>query len=340
MIDDDHERKLMKAILPHRYSVGKERLLLTAETTAAKAVHMIANAVRDVCLMEVDLFVLKRRPNGMHRIQANREGLNLLRAATQQLSLVEELLPCNVFNPYVELLRAQLKLRQQIGDLPARVGALVADEAEKAFDWLDGFVKDLRAAAHSEAFQRELDNRRRQVQKNHLNGTRYIDKCFMKRSKLLIIRIDLILGGEQPESRGITDTVDLKQARKEFAKWVRYLRAAYPVIGYLHELEYGLLSGYHFHVLLLLDGHLKRGDVRIAQELGQHWDTVITEGRGRHWNCNAKAFDYERPALGMILRKDALKRKVLIEKVLDYLTRKRFWMRLEGVKKTFGKGQL
>ncbi|RYH30644.1 MAG: inovirus Gp2 family protein, partial [Alcaligenaceae bacterium] len=269
----------------------------------------------------------------------NREGVNLLRAVTQQLSLIEELLPCNAFNPYVELLRAQLKVRPHIRDLPVRIGALVADEAEEVFGSLDSFVKDLRVAAHSKAFQREIANRRRQMQKNHLKGTRYIEKCFKKRSRLLVIRIDLVVGGEHSESRGITHTVDLKQARTEFAKWLRYTRATYPRVGHLHELEYGLLSGYHFHVLLLLDGHLECADVRIAQKLGQHWDTVITEGRGRHWNCNARAFAYERPALGMIKRQDSLKRIVLIEKVLDYLTRKRFWMRLEGIRKTFGTGQ-
>lgn len=149
-----------------------------------------------------------------------------------------------------------------------------------------------------------------------------------------------MVGGESPENRGITQTVDLRQARTEFAKFIRCMRATYPQVGYLRELEYGLLSGYHFHVLIFIDGHLKRNDVRIAQELGEHWKNVITEGRGRYWNCNAWPQNYERHALGMTHRGDTLKREVLIDKVLDYLTRKRFWMRLDGIKKTFSKGQL
>ena len=340
MLSNDHERELMNAGIPHRMVVGTDHLLLTAETNAAKNVQIIANAVREVCLNDEDLYKLKRRNDGLNRIEANREGLKLLRAVTRHLPAIDELLPDNVFNPYLEELRKRVKLRPQLSALPIPISALVSESAETAYQWLSDLVLDMRTSVRSESFQRELDNRRRQMQKNHRTGIRYVDKCFGKRSKLLAIRIDLVVGGESPERRGVTQTVDLKQARSEFAKFVRYMWATYPVVGYLRELEYGLLTGYHFHVLLLLDGHLKRGDVRIAQELGEHWKTVITEGLGRYWNCNARPRDYERHALGMIHRSDVLKRKVLIDKVLDYLTRKRFWMRLEGIKKTFGKGQL
>lgn len=339
MLSDDHERELMKHDMPHRLGIGNNQLLLTEEATAAKNVQIIANAVREVCLNDSEPFKLKRRPNGLHRIEANREGTKLLRAVTHQLPAIEELIPDNVFNPFVEQLRKQLNLKPALRDIPVALSALVGRNAEVVYPWLVDLVINLRASVHSEEFQRELDNRRRQMQKNHRAGIRHIDKIFQERSKVLVIRLDVVTGGETPESRGITQTVDLKLACTEFAKFVRYMRATYPVVGYLRELEYGLLTGYHFHVLIFIDGHLKRNDMRIAQELGEHWKNVITEGRGRYWNCNARPRDYERFALGMTHRSDTLKRKALIEKVLDYLTRKRFWMRLEGVKKTFGKGQ-
>lgn len=340
MLSDDHERKLMKTNMPNRLVVGDHHLLLTEETTAAKNVQIIANAVREVSLNNNELFNLKRRDNGLHRIAANREGMKILRAVTCHLPAIEELIPDNVFNPFVELLRKESKLKPELRDIPVTLCALVGHDAEVAHQLLSDLVSNLRSSAHSEEFQRELDNRRRQMQKNHRTGIRYIDKVFVKRSKVLIVRLDLVVGGESPESRGITHTVDLKQACTEFAKLIRHMRATYPYVGYLRELEYGLLTGYHFHVLIFIDGRLKRNDVRIAQELGEHWKNVITEGRGRYWNCNARPQDYERHALGMTHRSDTLKRKVLIDKVLDYLTRKRFWMRLEGVKKTFGKGQI
>lgn len=340
MLSDEHERELMKTEMPRRMVVGNDQLILTEETRAAKYVQTIANAVREVCLNDDELFKLKHCPNGLYRIEANREGMKILRAVTQQWPAIEELIPDNVFNPFVEQLRKQLTLNPKLSGIPVPPNALARHDAQVMHHWLIDMVSNLRSSVRSEDFQRELDNRRRQMQKNHRAGIRYIDKIFEKRSKVLVIRLDLVVGGESPEGRGITQTVDLKQACSEFAKFIRYMRATYPQVGYLRELEYGLLTGYHFHVLIFIDGHLKRNDVRIAQELGEHWKNVITEGRGRYWNCNARPQDYERHALGMIHRSDTLKRKVLIDKVLDYLTRKRFWMRLEGVKKTFGKGQL
>jgi len=340
MLIDDTDCEFMKACLPDRMVISDQHLLLTEETRAAKNVQIIANTVREVCRHDNHLFTLKKRSDGSHAIQANRDGTKIMRAVTEQLPLVEELIPCNVFNPFVEQLRKQLDLRPELREIPTKPPATVGGETLIWYGWLTDFVKDLRSAVRGDAFQRELLNRRKQTEKNHRAGSCYIDKIFEKRSKVLVIRLDLVVGGESPDGRGITQTVDLTQARAEFSKFLRYLRANFPLIGYLRELEYGLHTGYHFHLLIFLDGHLKRDGIGIAQKLGEHWKNVISEGRGRYWNCNERPQDYERFALGMTHRSDALKRKDLIDKVLDYLTRKRFWMRLEGVKKTFGKGQL
>lgn len=160
---------------------------------------------------------------------------------------------------------------------------------------------------------------------------------FEMRSKVVVERLDLVVGGETPETRGIAQSVSLKDARRSFAVFVRYLRETYPCLGYIYNLEYGVLTGYHFHVLIFLDGHLKWGDVAIAEQLGKHWRDTITEGRGRYWNCNARPLSYQRFGVGMILRSDAIKRKYLVEDVLPYLTSKDFWMRISGVRKSFGK---
>ncbi|VTU31047.1 hypothetical protein SRS16CHR_04800 [Variovorax sp. SRS16] len=340
MFHDDSERDLMNAHMPHRMVVGESRLVLTDETTAAKNVQIVAFAVRDACRHDNELFKLKHRNNGLHTIESTREGAKILRAVTQQLPAIEELIPDNVFIPFVEQLRKQLNLNPELREIPANLRGVIGHEAVMVHQWLTELVQTLRSNIRCENFQRELHNRSKQTQKNHREGIRYIDRIFKKCSKVVVIRLDLVTGGESPENRGITQTVDLKQARAEFAKFLRHLRETFPLLGYLRELEYGLHTGYHFHMLIFVNGRLKRDGVRIAQSLGEHWKNVITEGRGRYWNCNDRPKDYERFALGMTLRKDLLKRKVLIDKVLDYLTRKRFWMRLEGVKKTFGKGQL
>jgi hypothetical protein len=57
--------------------------------------------------------------------------------------------------------------------------------------------------------------------------------------------------------------------------------------GYVWKIEEGQNSGgLHLHVLIFYDG-ARRGDVVIAQAIGDYWVSVVTGGRGAYWNSNA-----------------------------------------------------
>lgn len=339
MISEAHEESLMQTVVPHRLVVDDKQLHLTEENRAAKYVQMIADLVRDISNETDSLFSLVRRLDGRLGIKSVGKGGRLVQALSGQLALIEELLTGNAYNPFVELLREQLRKAPLLHGMPSKLTAFDGNDAPTFCTALNQLVIDLRREARTEEFRRVLDNRRRQCQKNQKAAVRMINQIFERRSKVLVIRLDLVVGGETPETRGVAQSVSVKDARRSFAGFVRYLRETYPCLGYIYNLEYGVLTGYHFHVLIFMDGHLKWGDVAIAEQLGKHWRNTITEGRGRYWNCNAHPLNYQRLGVGMILRSDAIKRKHLVEDVLPYLTSKDFWLRLSGARKSFGKAR-
>lgn len=53
--------------------------------------------------------------------------------------------------------------------------------------------------------------------------------------------------------------------------------------------------GYHFHLLLFFDGSKRsnQSDIYLAKEIGEYWKNVITPGRGRYWNSNARKQNFQ-----------------------------------------------
>lgn len=77
--------------------------------------------------------------------------------------------------------------------------------------------------------------------------------------------------------------------------------------GYAWCIEQGgREGGYHLHVTLTYPGHLHQRDGYMANQFGLHW-RQITDGRGRHFSCNAQKAEYSRwgnLGIGMIFRSD------------------------------------
>lgn len=84
------------------------------------------------------------------------------------------------------------------------------------------------------------------------------------------------------------------------------------LVGYVWRIEFGRQAGYHLHVLFFFDGAYVQKHEYLAQEIGDYWRNVITQGRGYFENCNRKKSKYgEAWALGEIDHWDAIKRHKL-----------------------------
>ena len=166
---------------------------------------------------------------------------------------------------------------------------------------------------------------------NFTTACKLVDEAFVFSSKVLAIRLDLGYAkgahplpryGEKDDSKS-EKRADLEAFLSHLRKILTFMKKTYGLnrLAYILKIEYGLQKGYHAHLLLLLNGHRHQQDISIAQQLGEEWSNDITQGTGAYWNCNAHKNHYQENAIGMIHRKDDIKRGFLKSKVLTYLVK-------------------
>lgn len=155
----------------------------------------------------------------------------------------------------------------------------------------------------------------------------YVDRLFLIYSRILVIRLDLEYTEEW------APFVTLSQAQRDIGEFIsrrRFSNLFENCIGFIVAREKGESGGgYHFHAMLFFDGHKQRGDIYLAQQIGEnYWSGYITrisgqgddlETRGRYFNCNAE--EYEHDGIGMVSYSDEIKRTDLLYALL-YLTKK------------------
>lgn len=155
----------------------------------------------------------------------------------------------------------------------------------------------------------------------------YVDRLFLIYSKILVVRLDL----EYAED--FAPFVTLSQAQRDIGEFIsrrRFSQLFKHCVGFIVAREKGENGGaYHFHAMLFFDGHKQRGDIYLAQRIGEdYWSGHVTrisgegedlETRGRYYNCNV--VDYEHKGIGMVSHSDEVKRADLLYALL-YLTKK------------------
>jgi hypothetical protein len=218
----------------------------------------------------------------------------------------------------------------------------------------------------SKSFKDEVQGIHRACDKNYKGAVSYINRLFDKYSKLLVVRIDLSYGKNidrnSTENKKLRDYFQAKSDFERFLSNQRHNSLFEHLVGYVWKLEHGPVRGYHYHVLLLFNGHEIKGDIILAQAIGEYWQHSITAGRGRYFNCNADKkrgqgythgsptyFDYKYPCLGLRQYDDQVAMKGL-DNIVAYFTKVDYYMRLKLPEmmqdgalvkgRTFGRGTL
>ena len=268
---------------------------------------------------------------------SNEKAKNLLSAMQLDAKNLKHFLPDHFFNPYVNILLN--KQEQSCYSMPLHpyLKHLVNEDAIEAVNQLNNFVQELREQGNSKETKKMIDGWNRRVRKRFSGARRYVNALFERHARVLAIRVDLgYCMGPNNSPEELTTSVSLEAAKAQIAKFDRFVRLKYPVLGHMHCREYGRLSGHHFHVLYFLNKDLVQGDVHIAREMGEHWTKDITQGQGRYYNCNA--VPYKHSGIGTIHHTDHEKRDILLNKVVAYITKKDFWLFHQAGGKTFAKG--
>jgi hypothetical protein len=347
MISGGYEKAIFASPVSDRYSLAEaaqpdsERgstRVVTDEFDFLRDLRRAARIVKLVVNSKDTLFnvVAKRHLGGELAIEPTRLGWALMALSHITQEEMALYFPKHGFNPYVDLL---FNARKESSGAALRDDWIRSRgyEAVRVAAQLNAFVSEMRTRASERKFQNLLDRVRRNCDKNTRSMKHYIDAIFRHRGgRHLVLRLDLAFAMEDAWAAARPTTVTLKQAKEDLVKFQRYLREHLPVTGFAAKLEYGLLRGYHFHAMIFLNGHLMHKDILIAKRLGEYWERVICEGKGRYWNCNA--VKYEVRGIGMINYDDGDKRVALIEKVAGSLTKSDFWMRFQPGGKTLFKG--
>lgn len=318
-------------------------VVLTQQSNASKRIKHMAEFVKKIAQGNDTLFSCHVDRSGRELMMATAEGQRLATHIAFHLRELEEFFPSHTFNPYIGVLTAAVKKQKSLTELLLEWPDLFKPRGSRKYEFghltpavcdsLNAVVSSIRLECKSEDFLKTMDKLRRRCQKNHAGAVKLIDSLFTPKRRILALRGDFTCGDESHEGRGVVSSTTAPEAKVLHARLIRFVREHYSLLGYISKFEYGLLTGYHFHVLFLLDGRDHWQDVPILQQIGRHWNHNLTEGRGRFRNCNAQS--YAQRGVGMIKSDDHVTRMILLKKVLPYLSKTDFWLLFKDVKRTF-----
>jgi len=163
------------------------------------------------------------------------------------------------------------------------------------------------------------------------------------RSRWLLLSLTLRYKSEFRDS--ITPEM-IQQHRERFFKARRFNKLMSGIRNFVWAIEEGENTGLHLHVILFYSADHNH-DEFIAQQLGEYWVEVVTEGKGDYWNSNAGRLKkiYETRGhgvgVGQINWNDVGKRDAL-RKNLVYLAKAAQYLMIKGAENmhTFDMGQL
>lgn len=305
-IYDEWEREADERLLSHVKEVEAvvERLLETEEV----------------------LFEICHDKAGMSRIRSSSlSGKKLMNLILNGCQCECQERPIVNSHPYVEAFHAASK---KLG-LETLSESDPDDQAAK----LNAVVEMIRGALYSKAMRRylrKLDNARQARRKG---AQELIYGLRDRYARLEVLRLDLSYRkGKYVDLDNFPGALaEVKHDWEIFRKDLVGGIVVPGVVGYLAKLKYGLQRGFHFHVVVLIDGSKYREDITLSRILGEHWNKqVVPEGEGRYYNCNRHKKDYRYLGIGTLHHYDNEKYSVLLNLVIEYMIKTDFIMAAEA----------
>lgn len=278
---------------------------------------------------------------GLRRFRATHTGQLLLKALQSGLERFYECFPLCILNPYVELL-FQCAARVDNPILFHCVLTAPPHETDAHLMIMNNLVADMRRQANRTEFKATLKRFAKAARKRAASLDCYIDALFAKHSRLVVLRVDLSY--EKDFFQGDDLQENLAEVKKDWSRLWRDLNKGVPIpgmLGFACKLEHAHRSGFHFHLLVFYSGSRYRQDIVLARLIGEHWRQVVTEGRGRYFNCNAKKGRYKYPGLGVVGRSDLELIRNLKGHVCRYLAKIDYWLRIPSLRgRSFFRGKM
>lgn len=230
--------------------------------------------------------------------------------AIQIMQFLNHLYPFRRFPLYLEIM-ADAMDEYELWDFPVERHRFSQANIDDLNDCIR-FIQDDLGEADT---RRELKRMQRQQRNQKKSIREYIEQLFSCYARLEVIRLDL---GYQQDIE--VSYAELMRHREQLTRYLREKHDGNAHVGFIWKLEYGLRKGYHFHMMIFMDGSKVQQSILHGKLIGNHWNKAITNGLGTAYNCNAKMDDYRDCGIGTVNYYSKAKINSLF-KASDYLTK-------------------
>jgi hypothetical protein len=301
-----------------------------------RLVNRISPLIISLVSSEGDLFRVDSDSGGINVVGLNSLGRRLLLQLGSYYSVLRVEYCDHRWNPYFELFYKKVD-KYRIPNVVALVKKARGDLADNIVTSLNSLVREMREEAGSVSFKASLKSFLRPVRENYKELRSYVQSLFESKARMLVVRVDLSYL-ERYRRSGNEVSASLAGAHRRKLLDVLQKGAYGPLLGYAWKFEKGARKGLHFHMLLFFDGSKVWKDVVLGRMIGELWSSVITEGAGSYYNCNAFKERYEYCGIGMIHYSDS-KAMEGLNRIVTYMTKldEYFKFSIQGVR-SFGKG--
>lgn len=209
---------------------------------------------------------------------------------------------------------------------------------QQTVDTLNEIVDEMRGEVdkHSvKLFAQRID---RSTKERGRRAVSIIDKCFVQRSRLLVLRVDLgYRKGRFIDSQDLSN--DLEKVKQHWVLLSKGLRKGLVVPNFMAafgKIEYGVLSGFHIHMIVVMKGAEHQEDISYAKRVGEYWCQNAVGEEGRYFNCNRIKNRYQKIGIGEVNYYEAEKIDTLKKVVIGYVVKSDYYMgALSPSRKTF-----
>ena len=314
-------------------------------------VNQMMELVKEIIKTKGNLFDQTKVSYGLIRVYCKNEYILRGLADVLKLELWEDLYCKRYFlnaNPHVKLLIDAVEFYQiRKSNLEEAFSMFDSDNYELDvnvhMDNLNEFIDYIRQGGKAKEVRKIVRNFKRNAN-NCLDSVNFlIDQLFERHGTILVIRVDLAYKKELNNLNHIEQMYSqVKADREHLFKNIRSNHNLFGdgYLGYIWKLEYGFFKGFHYHFMFFYNGALVREDITKAWLIGRYWETVITNGRGTHYNCNLNKDVYKYCGIGKIKWND-FEGIANIKRAAQYLTKADYYVKMlaEEGDRTFGRSE-
>ncbi|WP_225781149.1 inovirus-type Gp2 protein [Xenophilus sp. Marseille-Q4582] len=320
---DDITRARLEVKKVIRYAL----IILDQEPKKAEAVKVIhgARSARDS--------TVTTRPNEADRQKKQARQLTYAgKALKLDLDLIRYEYPGHGFHPCaMALMHAAQAAKDALNAWrrsPEGLNASNAAQMRKREQLAQEILAEVQETSRTASYREEAERIRHTTWQRMDSTKNLIEHMFNQRSRLLCVRVDLryrhfFLGERYDASLPGHPSFEMVGVHREHL--LNILRRQIfkdCLFGYILRIEWAPGTGFHLHLMLLIDGRERRGGVEIGNLIGRKWRTEVTQGHGYDFNCNRKAMNggYKMRGTGMFERADAQGCRGLM-KAAEYLAK-------------------